>query len=209
MEVLRLFIRGNPEPMPRPRARIAGKGRKAFVHVYNAEKYPKEHAKAGEELPWLTWKKRVLNAIKSVWRGEPVEGPIRMDIDFFFERPQYLLTAKAPAGKIPHDVRPDGFDNCAKLVADALMECGVMKDDGQVCQGEVQKWWPRRGDPCGCWLIVQTLADAQAEPVLFTEPAAEPARPVLAKPVRPAPRLDEPAPAVLKDFDGLPIRSIP
>ncbi len=163
-ELLRIFVRGNPEPMPRVRGRIAGKGRKAFVTFYNAEKYPREHKQAGRELPWLVWKKRVIAAVKSVWRADTCAKAVRVDIDFFFDRPQYLLTAKSPPGKIPHDVKPDK-DNCEKLILDALVECGVLADDGIAAQGETDKWWPRRGDPCGAWIIVQTLAGA--EPVLF------------------------------------------
>jgi len=185
-EVLRLFVRGDPQPMPRPRGRIAGKFPNQFVSIYNAEKYPRDHAQAGQELPWLTWKKRVMNGIKSVWHGEKIESVVRVDIDFFFERPQYLLTTKATIGKVHHIVRPDK-DNCEKLILDAMVECGVLFDDGCVCQGETAKWWPRRGDPAGAWIIVQTLEEAPPE-LFGTVPDDIGFHPPLVKPVRPPAR---------------------
>lgn len=212
-EILKCFCRGCPEPQPRPRARIAGKGRKAFVHFYDQEKYPKDDPRAGQKMPWVIWRETVARTVMSSCRPQAVEGPIRLTLDFFYPRPQYLLTAKSPAGRIWHTGKDDG-DNLQKLIQDVLTECKVWRDDNQVCSWGGEKWWVAKGAQPGCWIIVETLEDAgpvlfQFEPVTTSGPIqAVPMREVPVKPVRLGPRLDDPAPAVLLDFDGQPIRRV-
>ncbi len=79
---------------------------------------------------------------------EPWEGPVEIDIDFYFPRPQYMLKPKYPRGAIYHTSRPDR-DNCEKAVLDALKECGLFKDDSQVCTGTVTKWYVAVGMSAG------------------------------------------------------------
>lgn len=77
-------------------------------------------------------------------RGKLLEGPIRVEITAYFQRPKghfksgknsSTLKNTAPAW---HTSKPDR-DNMEKAVLDALTSVGVWRDDSQVCAGEVQK----------------------------------------------------------------------
>lgn len=73
--------------------------------------------------------------------------PVRVRIDAYFERPDFLLKKSAPDGRIPHDAKPDK-DNVEKLVYDVLTKCGLWVDDGRVCSGVCHKWYvAREGRP--------------------------------------------------------------
>ena len=60
----------------------------------------------------------------------PFEGPLVLGIEFYFPRPQRLLTKKALEDAVPHTSRPD-LDNLIKGTKDSLK--GVLwNDDAQV-----------------------------------------------------------------------------
>jgi Holliday junction resolvase RusA-like endonuclease len=74
-------------------------------------------------------------------------GAVRVTLTVYRERP------KSNGDEWPA-VRPD-IDNYAKQVIDALMDAGVLRDDGQVCGLHATKFWSR-GKP-GVDVTVETI----------------------------------------------------
>lgn len=86
------------------------------------------------------WKSQIAIAARPLLPETPIEGPLRVDIEFRFPRPKaHFLKAglrdNAPAF---HISKPDR-DNLDKAVGDALTTLGMWKDDSQVCAGEIEK----------------------------------------------------------------------
>lgn len=71
-----------------------------------------------------------------VWKNPPIEGPVRININFFFKR---FKKSKNKQHAFFHTVVPD-LDNCVKAIKDALKKI-VFLDDGQVCEMDLSKYW--------------------------------------------------------------------
>jgi Holliday junction resolvase RusA-like endonuclease len=86
------------------------------------------------------WKALVMIEAKKHFR-EPLEGPLRVDIEFLFPRPKSHFTSKGqlkPNSPFWHTTKPDR-DNLDKCVLDALTTIGAWNDDCQVCCGTIYK----------------------------------------------------------------------
>lgn len=131
---IHFFAAGIPKAQPRARARAFGK----FARVYNPNTAD-------------DWKMIVRNEAKKAWDGIPLEGPLRVDLFFYFPRPKShfrsngTLKENAPRW---HTSKPDR-DNCDKAVLDCLTQLGMWKDDKQVCDGRIQKFYTVLDAP-GC-----------------------------------------------------------
>lgn len=141
--ILDLFIPGIPKAQPRPRAFARRIGNKFMARVYDA----------GTAEAWKSCIAIVVNPVKPV---SPVEGPVRLTIDFFLPRPDRLCRKKDPPAAILHTGKPDR-DNLEKAVCDALTQIGVWKDDGQVCSGEVRKFYHAIGNRPGAQVRIESL----------------------------------------------------
>ena len=86
------------------------------------------------------WKTTVKAACVKAWDGRQLLGPVKVDIQVYFERPKKHYTKKGLRDNAPtwHCSKPDR-DNCDKAILDALTDLGVMKDDSQACAGGVTK----------------------------------------------------------------------
>lgn len=100
--------------------------------------------------------------------AEPWEGPVRVDIEAFFERPQRLLKARSPEGIIPHTAKPDR-DNLDKVVLDALKDAGLMRDDSQAFTGLIQKWYVAKGCAPGVRIVAELVGGGAGGGALFEE----------------------------------------
>jgi Holliday junction resolvase RusA-like endonuclease len=129
--ILDFFVPGTPKPQPRPRAFARRIGNKAVARVYN----PTDAE---------GWKNFIAIAARDHLPASRLEGPISLDLDFYFERPGRLMGRKWPDGPIPHDSAPDR-DNLEKAVMDCMTALGFWRDDGQVCDGRVRKFYTARG----------------------------------------------------------------
>ncbi len=133
-----IVVRGTPRAQPRARARVVtprnGRPFAAFYTPASADAFRDElvlRARAHAEFPRVPW-----------------AGPVRLDVDAYFERPKRLCRASDPPGPIPHGVKPDR-DNVEKAIMDALTVAGLWRDDCQVCAGEVRKWYAAKGCDAG------------------------------------------------------------
>ena len=82
--------------------------------------------------------KAAVKAAAAEYRGEPLEGPLRLDVVAVFPRPSRLVWKRKPMPREPHIVKPDR-DNIDKAVMDALTG-KLWVDDCQVCAGGIEKW---------------------------------------------------------------------
>ena|SRR5436190_653286 len=209
LKLLDIFVRGDPAAMPGANSSIIPlvpvKGlsmtweewrAKSRASIYRAEKYPRDdpHGRAGHWMPWIVWRRLVVSYVTSAGRFTQSTAAMKLDLDFYFERPERLLTTKASIAAIMHTQKPD-TDNLTKLVKDALTECGVWKDDCQVCRESVWKHFAARGDPAGCRIVVHQLE--QEQPVLFdiaVKGVETPVHPATLLPAAPRPTYGRPGP---------------
>jgi Holliday junction resolvase RusA-like endonuclease len=129
-------VRGDPKGQPRPRLCAAGE----HVRVYTPRS-----AKG--------WKDAVYMA---AWRQgikQPIPGPIRVSMVFFFERPGRLTTNGSPGGSVAHMAKPD-IDNIVKATLDALTDAGIWKDDAHVSMIYAEKVYCPKGGNSGALIQV-------------------------------------------------------
>lgn len=115
---LHLIVLGDPKGQPRPRAFSRG----GMTRVYDPGT-----AEA--------WKSQIAIAFKDAKPADftPFEGPVNLNIHFFFTRPKSHFNRHGLKPDAPRFVtkKPDA-DNAAKAVMDALTTLGVWRDDAQV-----------------------------------------------------------------------------
>lgn len=142
MKTIHFFAPGIPKGQPRARAVRRGK-----------------HAGMYDPGTADNWKSSVRAAVKEVWDGVVIEGPVSVDITAVFPRPKsHFFTGRranvmrkdAPTY---HTAKPDK-DNIDKAIYDALTNAGIWKDDSMVCVGGTSKIY---GDRPGASIIIQTL----------------------------------------------------
>ena len=104
------LIPGNPVPLPRQRFTKTGRSYKPSKYLNVAHAH------------------RVL--LKGAHLGPPIEGPVKVIVDFYHSRPQRLKRKKDPAHSMRKPNRPD-IDNLVKHVFDCMNDI-VFVDDAQV-----------------------------------------------------------------------------
>lgn len=109
------------------------------------------------------WKQTIIREAGRHVPDLPLEGPIRVDVAVFLPRPQRLDAAKYSDGPIYHDKIGDR-DNFDKTILDAMSEVHWWHNDGQVCDGPVQKFYHGIGGSPGVNITVWTL---EPQPTLF------------------------------------------
>lgn len=142
--VITFSVPGEPRGMGRPRFAVRrGRGGRAFAKVYTDA----ESAK---------YKELVTLYARAHMPRQRWEGPVRLDVTAYLERPQRLLKKSSPLGPIWCTTKPDR-DNIEKAVLDALTDAGLWLDDKQVCAGEVQKFFVAIGSRPGLVISAQQL----------------------------------------------------
>ncbi len=142
--ILNVRVVGIPKAQPRARAFARNFGGKVSARMYDPGT-----AEA--------WKNDITMAIDLP--TTPADGPIRVDIKFLFPRPKRLMRAKDDAGRILHTSKPDR-DNCEKAVLDCFTTLGLWRDDGQVCAGEIEKFYAAKNEQAGAEIVVSILPAA-------------------------------------------------
>ena len=127
----KLIVYGDPKAQGRPRTTAKGR----FATVYEDKK--DRQAKA-----------TLAVIVQQKAPKELLEGPLRVDINWFFQRPKSHFGTGKNAGilkmsaPVHYTSKPDR-DNLDKRVLDALT--GVFwQDDAQICQGWIQKRYSDR-----------------------------------------------------------------
>ena len=142
-----LRANGLPKAQPRPRA-FSRNGRAAVYDPGTAE----------------GWKGAVAVAAKEL-EGLALQNALSVTLTFFMPRPKYHFKSngivKASSPVFMHDIKPDA-DNLAKAVLDALTAVRVWKDDDQVCELIVRKYWEQPGTHApGCVIRICRLMEVE------------------------------------------------
>lgn len=111
-------------PVAQPRARATARG--GYARVYNPRG------------PVDTYKACVRLAARAAFAGQPIEGPVVVDMTLVFPRPKNRVWKKKPMPREWHTGKPDS-DNSAKSVCDAVTGV-VWRDDAQVAVLVVHKY---------------------------------------------------------------------
>lgn len=146
-EPVRFFAAGDPKGQPRPRAFARKMGNTFVARVYDSGTAE-------------GWKGSVALVAREVLSGRVFDGPITVELSFFFRRPKGHLTSKGllkPAAPRYHTGKPDA-DNAAKAVLDALTQLGAWGDDSQVAELRVRKEYAAPSDPAGALVVISVLA---------------------------------------------------
>lgn len=132
------FVPGEPKGQPRPRA-FAFHGKARVFDPGTAEH----------------WKSQIALAAKQKLKT-PFAGPVRLDLTFYFPRPKkhYKRDVLRPDAPGYQTTKPDA-DNLAKAVMDALTTLGAWKDDTQVAELIVRKFYIRNS--LGCQIEIEDL----------------------------------------------------
>ena len=93
---------------------------------------------AASKHPIHAFKASVRLAAREVYKGPPLDGPLRVWATFVFPRPQRLCRKKDPTGRLPCDSGRSDLDNLIKGLCDALNEL-TWKDDRQICAALIVK----------------------------------------------------------------------
>jgi Holliday junction resolvase RusA-like endonuclease len=139
------FAEGTPKGQPRP---------KAFSRGGIASVYDPGTAEG--------WKGEVALAAKEHKPEKPLEGPLKLTLNFVIPRPKgHFRTGKRASelredAPIWHTGKPDA-DNFAKAVMDALTMLSFWKDDSQVAILEVRKGYGHGLRGCGIEIREATI----------------------------------------------------
>lgn len=96
------------------------------------------------ENPIFGWKDCIQAFAGALKPRLPIEGPVRVDLTFYFPRPKshyktskmdWILKGDAPV----HCASKPDRDNCDKAILDVLTELQFWQDDAQVCDGRIIK----------------------------------------------------------------------
>lgn len=147
--MISFFVEGEPKGQPRGRAVIRGKGPKAHAGIYSPTK--------GPHIPWVNAVQISANTHRP---SEPIQGPLHVNLDFYFSRPKCHFGTGRNAGEIKgsapsaYIIKPD-IDNLAKLILDALTRAGFWNDDTQVVTLNAKKSYKLRTAGCHVEIIAQ------------------------------------------------------
>lgn len=172
-------VAGTPRARPRPRHGVRfSKKRGAHVSVtYQPTKLVisrKTGKPTPDSLAWVRaneWYAAVHLGVQRYLPPEPWEGPVKVDIQVYFERTQELNKKKYPDGPIRHTGKPDR-DNVDKSILDALTEAGLWLDDGQVCAGGIEKWYAAKGCGPGVVITCERISKSEEELPLLAKGAS-------------------------------------
>ena len=141
-------VKGLPKGQPRPRA---------FVRVKRAAVYDPGTAEG--------WKGDVARACAEL-EGRCLFAPLSVGLSFYLPRPKSHFRANGQLKDASpvwlHDGKPD-VDNLAKAVLDALTGIRAWRDDAQVCEMRVSRYYecPAKKSP-GCLIRICELMEVEA-----------------------------------------------
>lgn len=152
MPTIRVFVPGEPKAQPRPRGRAVTKTTPKGKRYNTVMAYNPKTADA--------WKIQIKYAFDR-YKGLMILGPIICNVKVLISRPKQLMRKKDPAGEIPYIAKPDR-DNLDKSILDCLSGTdkngkggiGVWKDDCQVYDGRVSKFYCAKDSVPGAWVEI-------------------------------------------------------
>lgn len=137
---MRVDVWVSGEPKGQPRARATRRGGHVGMYTPDTAK---------------EWRKAIADALEPMVPTDPIEGPVEVEMKFYFSRPQRLNTSRSLDGEIPHIKKPDK-DNLEKAVLDECVKVGLIRDDCQVWASDrIEKVYVCKGGTPGMMLTVR------------------------------------------------------
>lgn len=133
--VIEFFAPGVPQP---------GGSKKGFVNPRTGRVVVLEDAKHNKD-----WRAVVSIMAHYAHSGEPLSGPVRLDITFIMPRPKAHFRSGRHRENLKenapmfHTVKPDRT-KLLRSTEDALTDAGIWRDDTQVVAGEIRKIYGSR-----------------------------------------------------------------
>jgi len=164
-----IVVPGEPVPQDRRATPRTGRDGRPYVGTYLLPKVAQ-------------WRRQILMRARLTegFPPEPWDGGVRLSIVALFERPQRLLKASSPAGRIRKNTKPDS-DNIVKSVGDALTPPRAKRrtgndainaavrdeirkgylwlDDGQVHLGPVDRFYCAKHEGPGVIITVERIEE--------------------------------------------------
>ena len=150
MEPIVFVVQSEPVPQPRQRHKaIALPNGRIMVQNY----VPKDH-------PVHEFKKAVVRAARSAYAGDPIRGPVALELELVFPRPRALVWKRRPMPRAWYEGAADA-DNVAKAVMDPLTDAQIWVDDRQVTRLTVEKWTAAGDEQPHVRVTITPLANPQ------------------------------------------------
>jgi len=131
------FVPGVPKAQPRARSFVLrGRGGKPILSKTGQPIIRVHEAGTAEH-----WKSQIAQAAKEFVPMPPLQGPLRVSIEFIFPRPKSHFRSNGDLKLNAthwHISRPD-VENLKKAVFDALTTIGMWGDDCQICEDPGRK----------------------------------------------------------------------
>lgn len=146
MTDIKFTVYGIPKAQPRPRS-VGFRDKLGNVksRVYQVENT-------------TGWRHDIIFNAGNYIPDSPIEVPCRVDITFLLKRPQRLYRKKDPDGCVPAPGKPDR-DNLDKVVLDALVSCGILRDDALVIDGRILKLYHAKTGKPGAIISISTTLE--------------------------------------------------
>jgi Holliday junction resolvase RusA-like endonuclease len=139
-----ITVPGVPVAQPRQRHRTYQAGPRMCVANYTPATHPVQQ-----------WKAAVASAWCDQCDAAPLEGPLRLDVEFVLPRPKRLLARRWRDLLVWHAGKPDA-DNLLKACKDALTAL-AWRDDSQVCQCYCEKRYANADEQPHATISVQEV----------------------------------------------------
>lgn len=131
--MISFYIRGEPAPQGSKTAFV--RGRRAVL-VETSKKLP-------------TWRKQIEDTAQNEYKGEPIDQPVKVTVDFFMPKPQ------KPRFEWPATA-PD-LDKLQRAIGDGLEKGGVLRNDSRIVHWEARKFYANTPEEMGAHITITTL----------------------------------------------------
>lgn len=144
-DAITIRLDGEPVAQLRPKA-AARRGKDGTVR-----------ARVYEPGKSATYKRACATQARSAFSGEPLTGPLAVELDLFFRCPVSDRRVRQPRRRRWHAKKPDA-DNVCKAVVDALTGI-VWQDDAQICHLTIRKWIAAQDESPFALVVVSDVAE--------------------------------------------------
>lgn len=95
------------------------------------------------------WRKQIEDTAQNEYKGEPIDRPVRVAVDFFMPKPQ------KPRFEWPATA-PD-LDKLQRAIGDGLEKGGVLRNDSRIVHWEARKFYANTPEEMGAHITITTL----------------------------------------------------
>ena len=144
------------EPLAMPRAKAVARGEQVRMYTPTSRK-----TKSGlrQSTGVAEYKALMRCMAAEQYTGPLLEGPVRIDCLWVFQRTKGMMWKKKPMPRIPKSNKPDR-DNLDKMVLDSLTGV-ILSDDDQVVCGYLEKVYAAGDEQPHTLITIETLEEGQ------------------------------------------------